>query len=193
MSRRPVEVVVSGRPDMRYRDGQQRRLRGLAHNPSRDVADYHAVPGHCGRLPGRRSQRQGVRPRIGRGDVRRPGMRGLCAERGASRNPWARSACCCSSTASAFRTAATGIAGSSSPSGPKANAAACCGLAASAAVAVAIQRWGPRAGRKRSGFSRAPRRALRRCTPGPDALGNQDAAVGYSLVYRLASPDRSSR
>src|SRR4029450_4899429 len=75
--------------------------------------------------------------------------------------------------------------GLTSPSGLRANAAALCGLAASAAVALAIQRMGAAGLPESLGmFAGATTR-----TPGLqavlDALGSQDAAVGYSLAYPL--------
>ena len=73
--------------------------------------------------------------------------------------------------------------GLKSASGLRANVAACCGLAASAAVAWSSTAWASWACRNRWGFSPVPRRAPRRCRPSCDALGNQDAAVGYSVAY----------
>ena len=75
--------------------------------------------------------------------------------------------------------------GLTSPSGLRANAAAFCGLAASAAVALAIQRTGAAGLPESLGMFAGATTSTPALQAVLDALGNQDAAVGYSLAYPL--------
>ena len=75
--------------------------------------------------------------------------------------------------------------GLTSPSGLRANAAALCGLAASAAVALAIQRTGAAGLPESLGMFAGATTSTPALQAVLDALGNQDAAVGYSLAYPL--------
>jgi putative transport protein len=73
--------------------------------------------------------------------------------------------------------------GLSSPEGLRANAAACCGLAASAAVAIVIQRLGVVDRSEALGIFAGATTSTPALHAVLDALGNQDAAVGYSIAY----------
>ena len=75
--------------------------------------------------------------------------------------------------------------GLTSPSGLRANAAAFCGLAAAAAVALAIQRTGAAGLPESLGMFAGATTSTPALQAVLDALGNQDAAVGYSLAYPL--------
>ncbi len=75
--------------------------------------------------------------------------------------------------------------GLSSPSGLRANAAALCGLAAAAAVALAIQRTGSAGLPESLGMFAGATTSTPALQAVLDALGSQDAAVGYSLAYPL--------
>jgi putative transport protein len=75
--------------------------------------------------------------------------------------------------------------GLTSPSGLRANAAAFCGLAASAAVALAIQRTGAADLPESLGMFAGATTSTPALQAVLDALGSQDAAVGYSLAYPL--------
>ncbi len=75
--------------------------------------------------------------------------------------------------------------GLTSPSGLKANAAALCGLAASAVVALAIQRTGAAGLPESLGMFAGATTSTPALQAVLDALGSQDAAVGYSLAYPL--------
>ena len=75
--------------------------------------------------------------------------------------------------------------GLTSPSGLKANAAALCGLAASAVVALAIQRAGAAGLPESLGMFAGATTSTPALQAVLDALGSQDAAVGYSLAYPL--------
>src|SRR4029453_762568 len=75
--------------------------------------------------------------------------------------------------------------GLTSPSGLRANAAALCGLAASAAVALAIQRMGAAGLPESLGMFAGATTSTPALQAVLDALGSQDAAVGYSLAYPL--------
>ena len=73
--------------------------------------------------------------------------------------------------------------GLKSPSGLKANVAACCGLAASAAVALVILRTRAVGPPESLGIFAGATTSTPALQAVLDALGNQDAAVGYSLAY----------
>jgi putative transport protein len=73
--------------------------------------------------------------------------------------------------------------GLTSPSGLRANAAALCGLAAAAAVALAIQRAGVAGLPESLGMFAGATTSTPTLQAILDALGSQDAAVGYSLAY----------
>jgi len=75
--------------------------------------------------------------------------------------------------------------GLTSPSGLRANAAAFCGLAASAAVALAIRRTGAAGLPESLGMFAGATTSTPALQAVLDALGSQDAAVGYSLAYPL--------
>jgi putative transport protein len=75
--------------------------------------------------------------------------------------------------------------GLTSPSGLRANATALCGLAASAAVAPAIQRTGAAGLPESLGMFAGATTSTPALQAVLDALGSQDAAVGYSLAYPL--------
>ncbi len=75
--------------------------------------------------------------------------------------------------------------GLTSPSGLKANAAALCGLAASAVVALVIQRTGAAGLPESLGMFAGATTSTPALQAVLDALGSQDAAVGYSLAYPL--------
>ena len=75
--------------------------------------------------------------------------------------------------------------GLTSPSGLKANGAALCGLAAAAAVALAIQRTGAAGVPESLGMFAGASTSTPALQAVLDALGSQDAAVGYSLAYPL--------
>ena len=75
--------------------------------------------------------------------------------------------------------------GLTSPSGLKANGAALCGLAAAAAVALAIERSGAAGVPESLGMFAGATTSTPALQAVLDALGNQDAAVGYSLAYPL--------
>ena len=75
--------------------------------------------------------------------------------------------------------------GLTSPSGLRANAAALCGLVAAAAVALAIQRTGAAGLPESLGMFAGATTSTPALQAVLDALGNQDAAVGYSLAYPL--------
>jgi putative transport protein len=75
--------------------------------------------------------------------------------------------------------------GLTSPSGLRANAAALCGLAAAAAVALAMQRTGAADLPESLGMFAGATTSTPALQAVLDALGNQDAAVGYSLAYPL--------
>ncbi len=75
--------------------------------------------------------------------------------------------------------------GLTSPSGLRANAAALCGLAVSAAVALAIHRTGAAGLPESLGMFAGATTSTPALQAVLDALGNQDAAVGYSLAYPL--------
>ena len=73
--------------------------------------------------------------------------------------------------------------GLKSASGLRANAVGCCGLAASAAVALIIQRTGVVGLPESLGMFAGATTSTPALQAVLDALGNQDAAVGYSLAY----------
>ncbi len=73
--------------------------------------------------------------------------------------------------------------GLTSPSGLRANAVALCGLAASAAVALAIHRTGAAGLPESLGMFAGATTSTPALQAVLDALGSQDAAVGYSLAY----------
>jgi putative transport protein len=75
--------------------------------------------------------------------------------------------------------------GLTSPSGLRANAAAFCGLAAAAAVALAIHRTGAAGLPESLGMFAGATTSTPALQAVLDALGRQDAAVGYSLAYPL--------
>jgi putative transport protein len=75
--------------------------------------------------------------------------------------------------------------GLTSPAGLRANAAGLCGLAASAAVALAIHRTGAAGLPESLGMFAGATTSTPALQAVLDALGNQDAAVGYSLAYPL--------
>jgi putative transport protein len=75
--------------------------------------------------------------------------------------------------------------GLTSPSGLRANAAAFCGLFAAAAVALAIQRMGAAGLPETLGMFAGATTSTPALQAVLDALGNQEAAVGYSLAYPL--------
>jgi putative transport protein len=75
--------------------------------------------------------------------------------------------------------------GLTSPSGLRANAAALCGLAAAAAVTLAIHRTGAAGLPESLGMFAGATTNTPTLQAVLDALGNQDAAVGYSLAYPL--------
>jgi putative transport protein len=75
--------------------------------------------------------------------------------------------------------------GLTSPSGLRANAVALCGLAASAVVALAIHRTGVADLPESLGMFAGATTSTPALQAVFDALGNQDAAVGYSLAYPL--------
>ena len=75
--------------------------------------------------------------------------------------------------------------GLTSPSGLRANAAAFCGLAAAAAVALAMQRTGAAGLPESLGMFAGATTSTPALQAVLDALGSQDAAVGYSLAYPL--------
>ena len=68
-------------------------------------------------------------------------------------------------------------------SGLKANVAACCGLAASAAVALVILRTRAAGPAESLGIFAGATTSTPALQAVLDALGSQDAAVGYSLAY----------
>ena len=70
-----------------------------------------------------------------------------------------------------------------SPAGLRANAVACCGLVASAAAALAIQATGVVGMPESLGMFAGATTSTPALQAVLDALGNQDAAVGYSLAY----------
>jgi putative transport protein len=73
--------------------------------------------------------------------------------------------------------------GLTSPSGLRANAAGLCGLAASAVAALAIHRTGAAGLPESLGMFAGATTSTPTLQAVLDALGNQDAAVGYSLAY----------
>ena len=73
--------------------------------------------------------------------------------------------------------------GLTSPAGLRANVTACCGLAASAAVALAIQHAGIVDLPESLGMFAGATTSTPALQAVLDALGNQEAAVGYSLAY----------
>ncbi|HVH26372.1 MAG TPA: TrkA C-terminal domain-containing protein [Vicinamibacterales bacterium] len=75
--------------------------------------------------------------------------------------------------------------GLTSPSGLRANAVALCGLAASAAAALAMQRTGAAGLPESLGMFAGATTSTPALQAVLDALGSQDAAVGYSLSYPL--------
>ena len=75
--------------------------------------------------------------------------------------------------------------GLTSPSGLRANAAALCGLVASAAVALAMHRMGVADLPESLGMFAGATTSTPALQAVLDALGNQEAAVGYSLSYPL--------
>jgi AspT/YidE/YbjL antiporter-like protein len=75
--------------------------------------------------------------------------------------------------------------GLTSPSGLRANAVALCGLAAAAAAALAMQRTGAAGLPESLGMFAGATTSTPALQAVLDALGNQDAAVGYSLAYPL--------
>ena len=75
--------------------------------------------------------------------------------------------------------------GLTSPSGLRANAAAFCGLAAAAGVTLAMQRTGAADLPESLGMFAGATTSTPALQAVLDALGNQDAAVGYSLAYPL--------
>ncbi len=160
---------------------EQEELRGLAQNASRGLADDRDVPRHCRRLFRRRGQHQGVRARLWRGTVCRTRMRRVCAEG-----------------------RATGDAGHSRPAAlpvlrghsvrqrlvPRAHEPL--GIAGQPRGTLRSDRGGgghagdPSHGRRRP--ARIARDVRGRLDKYPtlqavlDALGSQNAAIGYSLV-----------
>jgi len=75
--------------------------------------------------------------------------------------------------------------GLTSPSGLRANAAALCGLVASGAVALAMHRMGAANLPESLGMFAGATTSTPALQAVLDALGNQEAAVGYSLSYPL--------
>lgn len=75
--------------------------------------------------------------------------------------------------------------GLTSPAGLRANGAALCGLAAAAVVALAIQRTGAAGLPESLGMFAGASTSTPTLQAVLDALGSQDAAVGYSLAYPL--------
>ena len=75
--------------------------------------------------------------------------------------------------------------GLTSPAGLRANAAALCGLAAAAAVALAIRRMGAANLPESLGMFAGSTTSTPTLQAVLDALGSQDAAVGYSVTYPL--------
>ena len=75
--------------------------------------------------------------------------------------------------------------GLTSPAGLRANAAALCGLAGSAAVALAIHSMGAADLPESLGMFAGATTSTPALQAVLDALGNQEAAVGYSLAYPL--------
>jgi putative transport protein len=73
--------------------------------------------------------------------------------------------------------------GLKSASGLRANAVGCCGLAASAAAALIIERTGVVGVPEALGMFAGATTSTPALQAVLDALGNQDAAVGYSLAY----------
>jgi putative transport protein len=75
--------------------------------------------------------------------------------------------------------------GLTSPTGLKANAAGFCGLAAAGAVTLAFQRTGAADLAESLGMFAGASTSTPTLQAALDALGSQDAAVGYSLAYPL--------
>ena len=75
--------------------------------------------------------------------------------------------------------------GLTSPSGLRANAVALCGVAASAVAALAMLRMGAASLPESLGMFAGATTSTPALQAVLDALGNQDAAVGYSLAYPL--------
>ena len=75
--------------------------------------------------------------------------------------------------------------GLTSPAGLRANAAALCGLAAAGAVALAIRRMGAANLPESLGMFAGSTTSTPTLQAVLDALGSQDAAVGYSVTYPL--------
>jgi putative transport protein len=75
--------------------------------------------------------------------------------------------------------------GLTSPAGLRANAAGLCGLAAAGTVALAIQRTGAAGLPESLGMFAGATTSTPALQAVLDALGSQDAAVGYSLAYPL--------
>ena len=151
--------------------------------PPRNVAADGAVRGHRRRLSPGRGQPQGVRARFRRGAVRRPGLRRASRRMLRRQGWWAPWACCSSSTASAFRYGYDWYRGLTSRAGLKANIAAFCGLAAAGAATLAIIKSGAADLPESLGMFAGSGTNTPTLQAILDALGSQDAAVGYSVAY----------